>query len=266
MSERISVHLLTANRPAELAVCLSSLLRQSFRAWDLFILDGSLQPVRNAKIVEDCINRARSEGHGFQYYYDPIRRGIGQARNQLLEKDKWNELVCRIDDDSWVEPDYLQKLYDLIQRKDTAAAGGIVPVFGQPEFTREPNMETFNKLAFSENGVAVGDDGGFSYEPNAIIKSDHLRSSFLFKKTPLLEVGGFALESGFTGWREETIACMKLRWAGYKLWTDTSAKCWHLMSPSGGGRVQDADQRRAQVEDFFQHWSARLYKEKGWPV
>jgi GT2 family glycosyltransferase len=225
-------------------------------------------PIYQFKHINDIIARIKLEGHLVQFIPNDIRNGIAYARNRALYADRWNDLIVRIDDDSYCEPDYLERLVRLYEEKTNegikvGGVGGIVPPLGAPEFIRDGGkIARFNRVEISDKEVDVGDDGGYYYSPNAKVESDHLRSSFLFSKKAALEIGGNALETGSIGWREETIFCMKMKWLGYSLFTDTAAICWHLAAPYGG-RNRAAPEQHALVEDYFKRWAKREYERHG---
>ncbi|KKK61165.1 hypothetical protein LCGC14_3017080, partial [marine sediment metagenome] len=109
-----------------------------------------------------------------------------------------------------------------------------------------------------------GDDGHFSWHPNRIIQSHHLRSSFLCWRDVFSKVGLYENSlGGATGFREETYFCFKLMQKGYTLWTDTSALSWHAP-----GQGRDFGDRRyeemvKQHDVWFREHSKPILKELG---
>ena len=272
---RITVSIASRNRCGELYGMLSSLYQQDFQDWDLIIVDESENPSMNYKYIYDIITRMKHEGHGVKFLSNQLRKGISNARNLALKEDNWNDWSVRIDDDSIIDKSYLSKLVKVAEDKlkkgiKLGAVGGIVPPLGAPQIYRNSNkIKVFNQLHFIENPnktttVQVDDDGGYSYHPDKIISSHHLRSSFLFSNKAAREVGGFPIDQGgMIGWREETRFCLSLVWAGYKLFTDTSAVCWHQRSNSGGGRMSNYGEYVALQEEHFQRWAVRKWKKEG---
>ena len=128
----------------------------------------------------------------------------------------------------------------------------------------------FEQFTFSEQGIVTSDLGGFSWYPKKILPTQHIRSSYLFRKSAWEKVKGFSEEIGGTvsGFREETDYCLKLAYAGYKMFIDTSARAWHLRSPAGGLRGRDNNEYNQAVqinEMAFQKKFMRLFKERGVP-
>ena len=272
---RITCQICSRNRCGELYGMLSSLYVQDFKDWDLIIVDESEIPSMNYKYIYDIITRMKHEGHGVKYLSNQLRKGISHARNLALKEDTWNEWAVRIDDDSILAVDYLSKLVKVAEDKlkegiKLGAVGGLVPPLGAPKvYLDSSKLKVFNELRFTENPaeeitVEVSDDGGYSYHPDKILPSHHLRSSFLFSNKAALEVGGFPEDQGgMIGWREETKFNMLLVWNGYKLFTDTSALCFHQRSNSGGGRMDNYAEYVELQEAHFQRWAVRKWKKEG---
>lgn len=267
---RLSVHIATRNRAGELYGLLTSLYMQTFKDWDLILLDESENPSINQKYIYDIISRMKLEGHGVKYIVNTLYKGISAARNLCLKNDDWNDWCVRIDDDSVCEEDYLKKLVQTLETcagKKVGAVGGLVPPLGSPPmFMSSEKMTVFNRIEFNEEAgtVSVADDGGYNYTPNKILPSHHLRSSFMFNKAAALEVGGFPEDQGgMIGWREETKFSMLLVWAGYELITNTNIICWHEQAMSGGGRQSNYPEYRDAHERHFVRWALRKWKQEG---
>jgi len=272
MKEKIpvSINIAAKDRHAELAILLSSLLNQTVMADELILVDGSETPIPSRQFLAQLINEFRIRGMRVIIAREETT-GVCQARNQCVKLSR-NEWLCRIDDDSWCEPDYLERLWNLVKDdkiEKIGGAGGVVPVFGAPRAERNTaNVpKIFNLVEFDKeaNMIKCSDDGGWSYYPNETFDSHHLRSSFLFRKSAWEKVNGFPIWCGKTGWREETIFCMGLVWNGYKLLTDTGAKAWHLQCQSGGLRFPDYGQELNRMEPIFLEWAKRNALEKGNP-
>lgn len=264
---RCSVHVITRDRPDYLAVLLSSLLRQTIR-WDLILVDNSTKSIQEHPLIQVIINRILNEGHRVKYVRaDPEERDIGKLRNMCIDNDIYNELACRCDDDSWLEPDYLELLYKFIQLKDlqgsyieqpngkvipreghrVGAVGGLVP-FMWMEKTYMPPRDYINKI--NEFYDLEGEsDQCFFHNGVDYMEADHLRSSFMYwneiaKKFRHPEC------YGKTGYREETDLTYRMKLAGYELFVIPDAVCWHLVSPYGGGRDENTDIRAGNIYMF----------------
>lgn len=275
--ERLSVHIVSKDRPTELAICLTSLYNQSFKDWDLIVVDDcSRIPYSKHYYIHSIINRMKYDGHGVKFLRNEVSNGVAAARNTAVDVDNWNEYCVRVDDDSLMDVDYLQRLYDIVtgevsfegvKPSEIGGVGGVVPNLVSPEHCRDSNLfDVFNKITYSPDGeLSFADDGGLTYIPGGVMLSHHLRSSFLFRKSAFKAVGGFPGFLGHVSFTEETWFCLKLLYEGYVLLTDTDAKCWHLRSPGGGCRASDyKEQVEAAREKFSYHFKNR-FKREGLP-
>jgi hypothetical protein len=82
-----------------------------------------------------------------------------------------------------------------------------------------------------------------------------LRSSWIFRRE-LYDEHKIEFERALspTGFREETIWSLRALMAGYKLFVDTGAICWHLACPSGGVKSADYAQRVASDDMYLRRW------------
>lgn len=264
-ANRIGVHILTRNRHNYLAALLSSLLTQSHRNWDLYILDNNDDgnEIGRNHLIVSLVKKMTFCKHkvGIVRSDPTLRKNIGKSRNILIDADE-NKWCCRIDDDSILNTNYLFRLWQVVRNmpnENIGAVGGVVPTLFLPQMYKYP-PKIFNKIVRTtvpetyielskkypdvegfkdENEIYYNigepiDDGAYCYAPgDNIIPSHHLRSSFLFNREALIAVGGHP-SSDDTGFREETITSIKLLEKGYKLYTNTQAVAWHLFAPNLG--------------------------------
>lgn len=264
--ERVVLHICTRDRATELYGLLQSLREQTFRNWDIIIIDEFYGPdgvtpssIYNHYFIQNMLQRIQLEGHKVVVQKSDVG-GVVRNRNQAfkLQEDHFPDspYSVRIDDDSLADPKYIQKLYDLIITDDKiGAVGGVVPTFSGPNIVRSTSIwkkrydrpDVFNYMEFDDKGnIHVNsDDGGIQWissNGKCIFPSHHLRSSFMIRNTAAKEVGYYddAFGSG-SCFREESDFSLKLIAAGYKLYTDITAICWHLRTPSGGCRHNPQD-------------------------
>ena len=91
--------------------CVKSILYQTYQDWELILIDNasldeSLQVCKNFACKDDRI----------QVLQQHRNMGVSAARNLGIEKAR-GEYITFIDIDDWVEPDYLERLVALQQKK-----------------------------------------------------------------------------------------------------------------------------------------------------
>lgn len=266
---RVSIHVATKDRHSEIACLLVSLRTQTFQDWDLVLLDESQTPLELHVPTMFLLNRLKQEGHHINYVRNDKSRGVCNARNLCIENDPFNnEYICRLDDDVVIDPDYLEKLVNVI-KSGYDIASGITPLMNQAELVRD--MERLkgkvNGLDFNDVGdiTYYGDDCGMSYDTDekyCIAPADHFRSCAMYKS----EIHDhFKYETNLSpvGFREESFFSLRARWLGYKIGVDLSAKAWHFVTPSGGCRFDNYPDLVRQDNETFVKWAKRMFKKNG---
>jgi len=113
-NKRVEIQILTRDRPNELYGLLISLRNQTYQDWDLAILDdASGTPLLNYHFIAVMVNRLKLEGHKVNFLRSQISKGISVGRQKLVDYSLGNSdcgLFARLDDDTVLEPDYLEKL------------------------------------------------------------------------------------------------------------------------------------------------------------
>lgn len=267
MNPKISINICTKDRVTELTLLLQSLRNQTYKDFDIIIVDESQTPLFNYHFFNSMVMRLKLEGHNV-IVKRSMSPGVVANRNQAIKLSE-TEYCLRIDDDSICDKNYVEKLYNLIKKsKKTGATGGVVPMFGDADFVRNSNLLTiFDEIRFNNEGdiTKLTDNGGFQWQPYKILPTHHLRSSFIFRKKAAEEVKLFSAEYQGSAFREETDFCLKLAYKKYKMFTDTGAICWHLRAPSGGLRTPDYLQSLQICEQHFREKFKKKYKKLGDP-
>lgn len=259
---RVSVHIVSKNRAGELYGLLVSLWKQTFKEWDLILVDSSNPSCYQFKFITDIIGRIKSEGHAVKMLSDYSNKGVGRARNVAIENDDLNEACVRIDDDSIIELDFLERLIKVYEDKKAhgikvGGVGCVVPILVDVGHKINKVPSILNKIEFKEDLFMLGDDCGASYLENKVVPAHHLRSSFLFNKEAAILSGKHPEHLGLTGFREETVFCLNMLMRGYKFYVDTGAIAWHEMASAGGVRTSDYVEQVSNCNEWFNNWILR---------
>jgi len=255
------------NRVAEICVMMQSLRTQTFKNWNLFILDNCSQvSYASNHLFNVIVSRLRLEGHKVKLLRNEIDYGNCFNRNRLNEiqlKEGTGNLSMRLDDDILVEPDYIERLLKVIE-SGYDIASGVTPLCGMPEWEREVKVldGEINKTRFDEDGniLVFGDDCGYSYIESKIFPAGHFRSCALYKS----EINGkvrYPDNLSKYGFREESFFSLKCRILGYKIGVDTGAKVYHIQTPSGGSREITNNESIGMDDATFRKWVKKRFKE-----
>lgn len=258
------------DRPSELALLLQSLRTQTFQDFDIFILDDcSGTPLTSYHFFNCIINRLKSENHMVFVKKTDFSEGVSKARHKIV---KWAnefdyEYYARVDDDVVLEPDYLERLFKVIEAGYDMASGVTVPMAG-PTIKRDPKFlkGIANRVILDQNGdyIMNGDDCGIEYTESIIIPAHHFRSCALYKSEIHKKVNYCPTTLSWHGFREEQIFSYKLWLAGYKIGVDTGAVNYHQMTPSGGERSTQTNENtmfnQKQLEEFTRQNKEELSK------
>ena len=268
MKNNISIHICSRDRATEVALLLQSLRTQSYQQFNILILDdGSLVPLSNFYFIMYLINRLKYEGHDVKLIRNGMPSGVSNARQQLVDFTMENgseELICRLDDDVIIEPDYLKKLLEVIEAGYDLASGITTP-FVNPDMKRENKFvqPIIGRCVLNDKGELIMnmDDCGVEYLNDEIIPAHHFRSCALYKRE-LHEKGvNYKSRLSNNGFREEQIFSFKAILKGFKLGVHTKANARHLMTPSGGER--DTMNMTEFNQEVFEKATKKMFEEHG---
>lgn len=255
MQERIAVMIGYRDRPTELALLLNSLMNQTYNNFDIFISDDcSGTPITAYHFLQCIFSKLNERGNFVKYSRNEFNLGVSKNRQKLVDwvrKDGDYKYMARVDDDVILEPDYFDRLLEVLG-KGYDLATGVTPFMGQPQFKRESKFikPIGNKVILDSVGNFIfnGDDFGMEYYNEAVIPIHHFRSCALYK-TEIHDKVSYENKLTKHGFREEEILSFKIILAGYTMAVDTKAIAWHLLTPSGGERFAESNQM-IQMNEF----------------
>jgi len=271
-----SVAVSTFNRNEDLLRCLDALNKQSYRDFDIIIANGG--DYSGVKQVVDKFGGLRVK------IVNQERKGIVEARN-LGWRHSQADVVCFIDDDLVVSPDWLKCVRStLLSDEKIGGVSGptIVPkdrlgnrdfALFLSKFTKPQNIffNIFGKLYLKiilENRITgVGKilkSGAFTPGSNfdeclnlpGQLEVDYLEACHMcFRRNLLKEIGGFDyIYTGTGEWNEPDFS-FKVRQKGFQLVFDPKAVTYHYISQGGVFQARTyAYERSRNFIFFYMRW------------
>jgi len=252
LSDRISVIINTKDRREYLGITLSSLLGQTFQNWDLTLLDASSEPVINDERISRLLTIFRKYGH--QVLYETDRSlGIPHTYQRGLEISR-NNLLIRMEDDVWMEPEMIERAYEVINSNEKVGAVGFMTPNWQFHQRQPPPKILRNGFVMRSSNLVP--NLGLIHEPidqqELVISEDiiwdvcTIHAGSLFRRSAAERVGGFATHFSPTGHREETLFYCRLWFTGWELKVRSTSRLWHFESSIGGSRPEGAHSQNRQ--------------------
>jgi len=119
-SPRVSILLITYNRPQFVGGAIKSAQGQSLKDWELIIVDDS----ENAAVEHEVKKSAASEPR-ISYFHRPQKGTIANASNFGLKQAKGEYVAILDDDDWWTDPHKLEKQVKFLdEHSDCVGCGG----------------------------------------------------------------------------------------------------------------------------------------------
>jgi GT2 family glycosyltransferase len=226
----------TRNRHPYLAILLSSLLSQTFTHWDLLIVNDGDSGLREDSLLKGLFDIIEKKGHTINIISGP-RKGPGHAHNLILANSS-TSLILRVDDDVYLEPIYIEILYEFIKKGERV--GGVGGRVLNPKYLTHPpqfSMDWRGKMIYKDGHFIPYEYHRFPPSPEEKpYEADHLYAHFLYYKEVVEKAGGFPEVYSQMGRREETDTTLRMKMAGYRLFVLPRAIAWHLHSIFGGIR------------------------------
>jgi len=267
MENKTAILINVRDRPTEISLLLQSLRTQTNSDYDIYILDDcSGTPLTNYHFFNCVINRLKLEGHKVFIKRTDFVNGVSRARQTIVDwaMEKDYDYFLRVDDDVILEPDYLERLHDVLKNFDIAS--GVTVAMHVPTFRRNPKFLNgiVNKVVLDEDGKHIlnGDDCGMEYTEALVLPAHHFRSCALIKREVHEKVKYYPTPLSNHGFREEQIFSYKAIMSGFKIGVDLGAINYHQMTPSGGERpTQNMTQfNQEQFEKFTKENKEELKK------
>lgn len=237
----VSIIIVTWNGTKYLRECISSLINQSYKNFEIILVDNassddSVELVTNnfpfVKIIQNSVNLGFAKGTNI---------GIMKAKGDLL--GLFNQ-------DAVADKDWLANLVNAIEKSEnTAAVAGKVFYYG--------DMHGKNAIfcTWSKIDPYTGSPSNFSGD-EPLGKVDYLTGcAMLVKREAIDEIG--LLDTGYFMYFDETDWCARMVRAGYDLIYVPSAVAWHVVSASlGEGKLKLYYMVRSRIRFVLKNFDA----------
>ncbi len=267
---KVDIMLCTSDRPNEVFGLLQSLRTQKHQDFDIYIMDDrSGKPISSFHFITCIVNLLKQEGHRVIIFREEkIRYGVTKLRQILVDKIMKlgdGEAILRLDDDNLLQPDYISKLVETLD-KGYDIASGVVPIAFQNTIKRETKFVKpfIADIKLDKEGKIekFGDDCGYMYIESEIIPSPHFRSMALIRKS-VHEKVKYESNLGYCSFREEEFFSFRALVSGFKIGVHTGAVAYHLNCPSGGERNAEYQSNLNFNHELLNKFTQELFKEHG---
>jgi glycosyltransferase involved in cell wall biosynthesis len=169
---KISINMITKDRANYIGLAIDSILKQSFKDWELIIIDNDSQDNTEA-IINNYINLE----YPIKYFKIKEKGNIPKSRNIALNYSTGDYIAILDSDDLWLDEKKLEKQVDFLENnKDYLLVGGGVVVIDK---NGKELKKYFNKSKDWEIRKAL------------LLKNQFCNSSVLYSKKKAIEVGKY---------------------------------------------------------------------------
>lgn len=270
----LSVIIATYNRVESLDKCLASLTKQSFKNFEVIIVDGGSKDETD-KIINKYFDKLNLNKLVYPYFE------LSEVRDFGWQNSKGTYLTW-IDDDVVLDKDWVKKAMEVF-KKDKKIGGVSGPTIIPPNLINQRDafgLVSQNNLVakiwknyllegkwnevgkiFRSGAWSQGSNFKDCLKINDLIEVDYLEACNMWLRRELVEkVKGFDLKyRGTSEWCELDLA-VRVKELGYKLVFSSDVALEHNVSKSGVfNKRMDAKQR---MENFFRFYFLHIFKWK----
>ena len=240
----------TRNRPEDLERAVLSICAQSRLPDALMIIDQSADDASRRRVMAVL---ATSAPLAVDYVHDPKIAGLVAAKAAAVARAQ-GDVVCFLEDDVVLEPDYLRAIeLGFVQEPQMAGSCGIVSNLPPlPPFY-------FALFHFFHRGIfhdaRVGVTGVATGTGLPLIRSDYLSGGLSAYRREVFEAVPFDVANGFFALEDVDFSTRVARRYGGRLYINPNAKLEHRMSPANRAVLGPRQERK--VREFVVFYKKR---------
>ena len=269
-TSRILVEISTKDRDPILGSVIFGLIQQTYKEWDLLIINDGSREVGYSNAAKFAIRFARHAGHEVSVI-DGSHISQAHNHNMALYGYRQYKYIMRCDDDLPFNKFTLEYLYETITSfDDVAAVGGLWFDVNPPEYFGAhygDRQEIIGPVDMHPACTGKVDSVNSNWQQRMYHSTsrpfsvEHVYSNCMYDTEKMREVGGWPeVYSRGVAHGEETDGTYRLYLAGYKLLVDPRVTGNHLRV--GGGIRSTRDVKQVQSMDLLK-WQSRLPQIKG---
>jgi len=263
--KKILINIHTHNRPDALAVNLTGLYFQTFRDFDIMIVDdASEEPIEEDPLIKIFAERFKHEGDKLTFIRMEENRGIATNRALILDKIKEYDYVMDLNDDHLMEHNCISKLVRTLAYDNVVAVGTATPMFFWPYETicRPYTGQVINDMWTKGDQIMLKRGIDYLYMKgdmpiNEPLEQPHV-SQFMYKPESLKRLPKKYSILGFT---EETDLALRLaKNSGKRLVFQPDAISWHMQYEVGGIREIKPAAHKQMINDDWKLFNKTWYR------
>ncbi|WP_265523561.1 glycosyltransferase family 2 protein [Oerskovia flava] len=225
MSPSVSVVVVTYNRPDHVRECLDHLARLDTAPLEVIVVDASPDNRTRRLVTEEFPETVLLR--------NDLGRGTTPESRQIGFAACHGDIVAYIDDDAFVEPEWLDELVAPYADPEVVAVGG----------RAKNGIPGEESVGLTEIGLLLPDGrltGNFGADPGRVVQVDHLLGANMsFRRSVLAELGGIRGNYPGTCLCEESDISLRVATRG-RLVFNPRAVVRHVAAPYGiGGKRFD---------------------------
>ena len=244
----------TRNRPKDLSRAVKSLCVQSKFPDELIIVDQSLDDLsfRAVNIIMSKYKQIK-----LIYIHDSRILGLVDAK-RVAVKHASGDIVCFLEDDIILEPDYLKQIENGFNLKpDMIGCSGVITNPPKNSYVYKFLFVIFHRGIFKDKRIVV--NRNFSRPDNDLIESDMLSGGLSAWRREVFDKIEFDILNDFHMFEDIDFSTRVANHFGNRLFINPNARLAHYFSPINRD-VLDKKQRR-KVKECFTYYK----KRKDWP-
>lgn len=213
----VTVVIITYARPHYVTECLEHLGHLSTAPSQVIVVDASVD-TRTRELIAERFPHVR-------YLRNDLGRGTMSESRQIGLAAATGDIVAFIDDDAYVDREWLDRLVDVYRDPTVSGVGGRADNGREGEETE--GIGSVGRLL--PNGDLTG---YFAADPGRRIEVDHfLGANQSYRRSALLAMGGIRGNYPGTCLREESDTCLRLKQAGHRLIYAPDVLVRHVAAP-----------------------------------